>query len=1043
MARSPFQGTFQYGIRPTVAHAPDAVVYINGDTDIMGCPSCRKRFDWNKYITSIQIDLSVDSVPGSATIAISIPRHSIDDFFFDGEPVITEMMEVEVYAKGYYLVEGVPQHYPIFWGLITEVEDAYSGGEHTVNLHCSDILKWWELCKMNINPAFTATAGQKGRSLFGNVFFGMNPYDVIWTLAQQSFGDVVVGTGSLVSLYKEQGGQKAVFDASLSDIMLYWEERFSRIRSNVMMYGVNGVAVRGDSLYEAYRHGRKGTLGKPFASTAVRNANGGKDGGQMVFDPTDPNVVAFRTQFQNAGQVNFWQSEYQTKLELANAAKEAIGFEFYMDVDGSIVFKPPFYNLDILSNKPLSWIQDIDIIDISRSRSEAEVVTQVQMQGAFGGSIDYGMPQEVTPFTSVTDYHLLRKYGWRSHTYNSEFMGDPMLMFYHGMDILDRLNSKRHRGSVTIPLRPELRLGFPVYLAPWDQIWYVSGISHNIQFGGRATTTLTLTAKRGKFFAPQGIGTMQMTGFSDSSGGAAPPNLNSSSGFPYTSKQLSKGGRFSLSIGAAAQLPPVVASAQDISSDNPYAPLTLTHPKTGRFVGYPNVVMAYTRPFTPQPADLTANKGQRPNPATNPYTSPAVQANLQKTATALSDYLDSALQASDNDRLREKHLTNRYQYGLNSAGVYVYAYEKTKTIGEIVLLPTKNLTVTPTSTPPVFPGSTAMIRPVSDERGFEVIGHFRYGRGISLRDGSLIGSGGTDAKANVDVQFALSGGLFSSLAAQSQGLTSITTVYPNPADALARLQPDDLQTAGVINPDTGQATFVNTGSNFVDAAPLGSPEQQGVPTSVEAGQLSKALTLAELTLTKSLGSSPDNTCACTLGRTDLAFINVGYQVKILNTSSPDTSGLPSTDGLTVTGTQGFNSSGDSVPIAGGSALPSPEQIATTVDNFLFNLYAATDGAHQQYEKGLRGDIISQVLGPDPDFTQPQDDDPVAPPFSSMDRANLGDLNALAQQGSSAKQGLAAAFTQFGQSLQTQKQTLSNVATQLQQQASGLGSGNNG
>src|SRR5262249_46800416 len=150
--------------------------------------------------------------------------------------------------------------------------------------------------------------------------------------------------------------------------------------SNLMLYGVNGVAVRGDSLYEAYHHGKKGTLGKPFASSAVRMANGGKDGGQMVFDPTDPNVVAFRTQFQNAGQVNFWQSEYQTKLELANAAKEAIGFEFYMDVDGSIVFKPPFYNLDVLPNKPVSWIQDIDIIDFDVSSSESEVITQVQMQ---------------------------------------------------------------------------------------------------------------------------------------------------------------------------------------------------------------------------------------------------------------------------------------------------------------------------------------------------------------------------------------------------------------------------------------------------------------------------------------------------------------------------------------------------------------------------------------------------------------------------------------------------------------------------------------
>ena len=35
-----------------------------------------------------------------------------------------------------------------------------------------------------------------------------------------------------------------------------------------------------------------------------------------------------------------------------------------------------------------------------------------------------------TPATSVTDYHLLRHYGWRVETFNSEFMGSTIHMFY-------------------------------------------------------------------------------------------------------------------------------------------------------------------------------------------------------------------------------------------------------------------------------------------------------------------------------------------------------------------------------------------------------------------------------------------------------------------------------------------------------------------------------------------------------------------------------------------------------------------------------------
>ena len=893
MARGPYQGTYQPNSRPTVVTAPDALVYINGEADVIGCPQCNRFFDFNKFITSVQVDLNVDSVPGSASINLSIPRHTVDDFYFDGNPIISPMMEIEIFSKGYYLVEGVPQYYPIFWGVVTEVSDSYSGGEHTVTVHCADILKWWDICKMNINAAWTAPVGQQGRSIFGNVYFGTNPYDIIWSLALQSYGDVIVGTGSLVSTVRETA-QRPVFNAALSDLMLYWEKRFSRIRSSLMLYGVNGVAVRGDSLSQHYSKKSKGEPGQPFASAAVRNANGGEDGGQMVFDTTDPKVTAYRTQFSNAGQVNMWQSEYQTKLELALAAKEALGFEFYMDVDGSIVFKPPFYNLDVLGNKPLSWIQDIDIIDWDFSESEAEVVTQIVMQGSFGGNVDYGLGEETTPFTSVTDYHLLRKYGWRSHPYSSEFLGDTQLMFYHGLDVLDRINSKRHRGTVTIPHRPELRLGFPIYIAPKDQIWYVSGISHNIAFGSRATTTLTLTAKRSKHIAIKGIGSLNLKSYKGEVVSA--PVAGSDPTFKYTSRQLSRNGTFELKMGAAGTLPPdpdqVVAGA-----DNPYDPLLLRHPKTGRIVGYPNVVMVYTRPFSPADKDIADRVAGKTK--TNPNVAKDQAKKLENNAAQTAGEIDRFL-TTNADRLREKHLTNRYQYGLNSAGVYVYAHDGGEggknpkgVIGEMLLLPSKNLIVTPelSSEHKLFRSQSALIRPVSDERGFEVVGHFRYGRRVALRDGRLILTGTLNNAANVDTQLALSGGLFETLNAQSQGLTSISTAYLNPASTISSLQPEDLQTAAAYLPDTQTPAYTDVGDNFVDSAPLGSVEQKGVPTSVEASQLSKALTLAEMSVKMAKEQQDDADCPCVTGRADLAFINLGYQVKTISSSSPDASSL--------------------------------------------------------------------------------------------------------------------------------------------------------
>ena len=1046
MARGPFQGTYQAGLRPTVVTAPDALVYINGELDLTGCPTCHRKFDLGQYITSIQVDLSVESAPGSASISLSIPRHSIDDFYFDGSPIICPMMEVEIFAKGYYTLEGLPQYYPIFWGLVTEVGNSYSSGEHTVSIHCADILKWWEICKMNINPAYTQSAGQMGRSIFQNVFYGTNPFDVIWSLAQNAMGDVMQGSGSLITLVKEQA-QRSTFTSAMSDIMRYWETRFSKIRSNLLLYGTAGTAVRGDAIFARLQDGKDHSASGGISSI-VRTANGGKSGSQMGYDPTDPQVCAFRRQFNQAGQVNFWQSEFQTKLELANAAKTAIGYEFYMDVTGDIVFKPPFYNMDIMSNKPISWIQDIDIIDFDLSESESEVITQIVLQGNFGGNTDFGLPEECTPFTTVTDYHLLRKYGWRQQTFNSEFMGDLMTMFYTGLDMLDRYNCRRHRGTVTIPLRPELRLGFPIYLAPYDQIWYIQGISHNIAFGGRATTALTLTAKREKFIAPKGIanlsmkygGNPQASGKGNSKGKpaaggnqpggtggqqASPMASSPSSTVGYTSKQLATFATFTLDRKQGVKLPadPAPDSGKDTTA---YEPLVIRHPKTGRILGYPNMVMVYSHPVTSDAKKTAEQAGHKPPPKA--FTNRTNGKNAANEV-AVANKQREELAANSESHIKNKYTANRYQYGLNSAGVYMYAYDQSKTIQELLLLPKAKLIVTnpaPSKNDQIFEGDTGMIRPISDERGFELVGHWRYGRGVALRDGSLVlnpNGGGNNSKVDIGSQVALTGDLYASLNAQSQGLTSIQTQSPNPADALARLMPDDLASAATYNPDTKSAQILSGETNFMDTAPLGSPQQTGTMPNVEASQLSRALTLAEMAARDSLSQAEASTdCSCMLGRADLTFINVGYQVQTLIGTAADTSQLPpSAVSISGTGTAPLSSLQASTPTNFSLTSQSKADYINKVDTFLWNLYNVLDTPHQDYENAIRGGNLAQspedtdpnkwLFAPPPSPT-----DPLAPPFSPLNRAALGDPASNLAALESAAANLTQSITGLGQTL---------------------------
>jgi hypothetical protein len=430
------------------------------------------------------------------------------------------MMEVEIYMKGYFLVDGVPKYYPSFWGLVTEVTDNYSGGSYTISISCSDILHWWETQFINVNPAFMHWGAYPNAEwqMFGHKFAGDNPYDIIFSLSRTVFGDVMQAVRSLTGLTTDSSPEAR--DASLN-IMKYWQGRFIRLTRALVMYGLGGNKVLGTDIFTKYKFQKGGSQGVVITDSADKAIAGAEwTGGPAssiirltapkdtpdeyrIFTPESTSVAAFQTDFTNAGNVEFFQSTYMSKLEVAQVATASIGFEFYMDVDGSLVFKPPFYNVDVRPNYPVSWIRDIDIVDWNFSESDSDVVTHLTMKGSWGGKINYGMSDVVQPVTSITDYRLLRKYGWRSQDFDSEYFSDARALFLYGFNVMDQINSDIHSGSITIPIRPELRLGFPIYLEPHDCFWYVRGLSHTYTRGSSCTTTLDLSARRQKFIGPK------------------------------------------------------------------------------------------------------------------------------------------------------------------------------------------------------------------------------------------------------------------------------------------------------------------------------------------------------------------------------------------------------------------------------------------------------------------------------------------------------------------------------------------------------------
>lgn len=966
---SAFRGTWEPNRRPYVVLAPDAYVALQGETEVIACGECRRQVDLNKYVTGISTEMSIDSPPGSATVTMSVPDTDVNDFYVEGELIIISMMEIEIFAKGYYTVGGTPQYYRVFWGLVSSVTKSWSNGVTTISLSCKDILYWWHLTNFATNAAFTdSTKTQNQVSFWGNHLAGLNPYTVILVLAKEAMGDFSITQGSFLSFRPEYGAEQGVMGQYAKDIMAYWQLKFGNIWNSLVLFGSSGQSYSFTGL--------PGNV-SPVAITKEifeqENKNLAFNAETAQFKIDRNNIVAFKKELQNAPGVNFFQTESQTKLQIALTARDqAGGYEFYCDPTGDIVFKPPFYNLNVLPNKPVSWIQDFEVMDDSITDTEQDVYTHITSHGdAFsGGGMSYGLNSDITtPQTGVIDWHLLKRYGWRRLDVQIEWTANARALFFHLLDQIDKINSKRVNGTVTIPMRPEIRPGFPVWFPKYDSFFYIQGISHQFSPGGQATTTLTLTAKRSKFIAPKNIGTITRNDSvavtqTDSSGKASvkqeptysidfPSNVAATIGLSNTGQEADYGG-----------------------------PMVLRSPKTGKILGFPNAVMVYRQTLSGEVLSRIiessgSTKGHKPTKQDAQKSEGTQQAYNQ----VVGDIFAQLYQDKKNEivqRLRQ----NRYEAGMTNAGVYDYAHDVKGEFLEFSIVPTSRITWgaglgpdagaedTQVSTaqknrddqdslsglldqqkglltafkdakhaedearrafaafkkknppksnelsPEARQSKTAvdlaaadtetarknladnqrqvqetrarlrsrqsnkltslniMVRPVSDEFGFEVIGHYRYGRGVFIDRGQVRipapGEASAGATVNgLNIQFAAHGGLLTDNPVQSNlGLESTSF-----AQAYESMAPEEYATAASFKGaqyEPGQAVqnySITDKATYDDAINVRTKAGSAVFT--EADAVRRALTLSELqpTISSGLDAVGYNRCACSLSKT--------------------------------------------------------------------------------------------------------------------------------------------------------------------------------
>ena len=393
--------------RGVIKMAPDVLVYINGNlTEQVIVPVDGKggqKMSFNDGITSVNVQNTIDS-PGvsSATINIVTPIYGEHSkywipFMADGRtfrvPIFVPMMEVKIFFKGRFLVDGKPRYYPAFWGFITQVDENFSGGAWTISLQCADMLHWWEYSQINVHPvpeSNIAAGGGQTMTGYSTIFTNANPYTIIYRLSQSmNMHEFVTATwvGQKTGLAQQYPAE--LFKSVATGIMTYWQNRFKVIGSGSLlkMYGMTGKPVndKGITFLEP------GTLPEsPSSGSAQKQASENTNITQKELtkydvdnDFIDNNYLqGFTVFFEFSKMGTFNEADYMSKLDIVTEIKNRCGFEFFQDVNGNWIFKPPFYNLNT-KYVPSYRIEPADVINSSFQTNAEEIVTVLSVRLPF------------------------------------------------------------------------------------------------------------------------------------------------------------------------------------------------------------------------------------------------------------------------------------------------------------------------------------------------------------------------------------------------------------------------------------------------------------------------------------------------------------------------------------------------------------------------------------------------------------------------------------------------------------------------------------
>lgn len=527
--------------REIIKLAPDIVVYLDGipyqlnyfvnDTKT---GTSYTIVNFNDHVASFQAGYDTDLMVPSASINLVVPNYA--KYLYQmpgGNNLIQPMQQVQVYAKGYYLTTtGDTIYRRVFKGVVSHISYADDGKALQISIQCYGIMYLLELMQINVNPAvISGVANATSLTVYQTKFAGNDP---LRQIADAFLFGFQTDGAQLNNLTQGTVASGQFGQAVMRGYMNKWQAILNNMIKDVHIYGVSykdfdTTNTRGGSKIGVQESTVKGQSDKNLL--AEQSAH------RSTLDETDmvnDTYYSYIRQFspdRKITDIQMFNSTIINRLDLIRKMVQLVDWEGYQDIDGKIIIKPPLYNLDVLNLGPRTKQTSSNpqgqgdnnnsienyltaifpqnnpfVINLSEILTEQESEDQAAIRKTrttVSGNIDtqfqFGYNEKLLSVAEWVDVGKLLRYGLREEpVVQAPWFkdGDTFTLLAHAIAETVRANRGFRTYTFTIPLRPELKLGFPVFIPHKDMYAYVKSIQINYQVGATATMTVTCDSVR-------------------------------------------------------------------------------------------------------------------------------------------------------------------------------------------------------------------------------------------------------------------------------------------------------------------------------------------------------------------------------------------------------------------------------------------------------------------------------------------------------------------------------------------------------------------